>query len=127
MGLFDFLKKKESANEMLGAPIEGEAVVSSEISDPTFGMELLGKGMAIKPAVGKVYAPVNGTVGMVFETKHAISIIEHEDSKSATISLLKKMDEVVTNKNYKIEIVFIPTESSTMELKHAMENAYEQH
>lgn len=74
MGLFDFLKKKESANEMLGAPIEGEAVVSSEISDPTFGMELLGKGMAIKPAVGKVYAPVNGTVGMVFETKHAISI-----------------------------------------------------
>ena len=74
MGLFDFLKKKESGNEVLGAPIEGEAVESAEISDPTFGMELLGKGMAIKPAVGKVYAPVNGTVGMVFETKHAISI-----------------------------------------------------
>ena len=62
MGLFDFLKKKDAA------------VVSAEISDPTFGEELLGKGMAIKPAVGKVYAPVNGTVTMVFETKHAISI-----------------------------------------------------
>lgn len=74
MGLFDFLKKKESGNEILGAPIEGEAVESAEISDPTFGMELLGKGMAIKPAVGKVYAPVNGTVTMVFDTKHAISI-----------------------------------------------------
>ena len=73
MGLFDFLKKK-NANEILGAPIEGEAVESAEISDPTFGMELLGKGMAIKPAVGKVYAPVDGTVTMVFETKHAISI-----------------------------------------------------
>ena len=74
MGLFDFLKKKEAGNEVLGAPIEGEAVESAEISDPTFGMELLGKGMAIKPAVGKVYAPVDGTVTMVFETKHAISI-----------------------------------------------------
>ena len=73
MGLFDFLKKKDT-NEILGAPIEGEAVESAEISDPTFGMELLGKGMAIKPAVGKVYAPVDGTVTMVFETKHAISI-----------------------------------------------------
>ena len=74
MGLFDFLKKKDDG-EVLGAPIEGEAVASSEISDPTFGQEMLGKGMAIKPAVGKVYAPVDGTVAMVFETKHAISIV----------------------------------------------------
>ena len=73
MALFNFLKKK-SAGEILGAPIEGEAVVSAEISDPTFGEELLGKGIAIKPALGKVYAPVNGTVTMVFETKHAITI-----------------------------------------------------
>ena len=75
MGLFDFLKKKGTGSEMLGAPIEGEAVVSAEISDPTFGEEMLGKGMAIKPAVGKVYAPVDGTVAMVFDTKHAISIV----------------------------------------------------
>ncbi len=74
MGLFDFLKKKEDG-EVLGAPIEGEAVVSSEISDPTFGEELLGKGMAIKPTVGKVFAPADGTIAMVFDTKHAISMI----------------------------------------------------
>lgn len=74
MALFDFLKKKNTG-EIIGAPIEGEAVVSSEISDPTFGEELLGKGMAIKPASGKVYAPVDGTVALVFETKHAVSIV----------------------------------------------------
>ena len=74
MGLFDFLKKKNT-DEVLGAPIEGEAVVSAEISDPTFGQEILGKGMAIKPAVGKVYAPANGTITMVFDTKHAISMV----------------------------------------------------
>ncbi len=74
MGLFDFLKKKEDG-EILGAPIEGEAVVSAEISDPTFGEELLGKGMAIKPTVGKVFAPADGTISMVFDTKHAISMV----------------------------------------------------
>lgn len=73
--MFDFFKKKKAAGEMIGAPIEGEAVPSAEISDPTFGEELLGKGMAIKPAVGKVYAPVDGTVAMVFGTKHAISLV----------------------------------------------------
>ena len=73
MGLFDFLKKKE-VGEVIGTPIEGEAVASAEVSDPTFGEELLGKGLAIKPSVGKVYAPANGTIGMVFDTKHAISM-----------------------------------------------------
>ena len=75
MGLFDFLKKKEAGGEVLGAPLEGEAVVSAEISDPTFGEEMLGKGMAIKPVTGKVYAPVDGTITMVFDTKHAISMV----------------------------------------------------
>lgn len=73
--MFDFFKKKKPAGEMIGAPIEGEAVPSAEISDPTFGEEMLGKGMAIKPAVGKVYAPVDATVGMVFDTKHAITLV----------------------------------------------------
>ena len=73
--MFDFLKKKKATGEMIGAPIEGEAVVSAEISDPTFGEEMLGKGMAIKPVVGKVYAPVDATVGMIFDTKHAITLV----------------------------------------------------
>ena len=73
MGMFDFLKKKKNVEE-IGAPIEGMAVASSEVPDPTFAEEMLGKGIAIKPAVGKVYAPVDATVGMVFDTKHAITL-----------------------------------------------------
>ena len=65
--------KKEKA-EVIGAPIEGDAVAISEVSDPTFGQEIIGKGMAIKPAVGKVVAPVDGTVAMLFETKHAVAV-----------------------------------------------------
>ncbi len=66
-----FGKKK---GEVLGSPIEGEAIALSEVSDPTFGEEILGKGVAIVPSVGKVVAPVDGTIEMVFDTKHAISM-----------------------------------------------------
>ena len=78
--MFDFFKKKEDA-EIIVAPIKGEAVPSSSVNDPTFGEEMLGKGMAIKPAEGKVYAPFDGTVAMVFETKHALSLISNEGAE----------------------------------------------
>ncbi len=35
---------------------------------------MLGKGAAIIPTVGKVVAPMDGTIAMVFDTKHAISM-----------------------------------------------------
>ncbi len=69
-----FSKKKQTSIEVIGAPIRGEAVPSSEIADPTFKEELLGRGMAIKPTEGKVYAPVDGTVEVVFDTLHAITL-----------------------------------------------------
>ena len=76
--MFGSLKEKlgfgKKADNVLGAPVEGKAVAISEVSDPTFGEEILGKGMAIIPTVGKVVAPIDGTIGMVFDTKHAISM-----------------------------------------------------
>ncbi len=66
-----FGKKK---GEVLGAPIEGKAIALSEVNDPTFAEEMLGKGAAIIPTVGKVVAPMDGTIAMVFDTKHAISM-----------------------------------------------------
>lgn len=71
--MFGFMKKKNE--EILVSPIEGEALPSSAASDPTFGEEMLGKGMTIMPAVGKVFSPVDGTISMVFETKHAINMV----------------------------------------------------
>lgn len=58
----------------LGAPAKGKAVPLSEVNDPTFSGGLLGKGAAVIPAEGKIYAPADGTVGMMFETKHAVSL-----------------------------------------------------
>ena len=75
--MFDFLKKKDKGIE-IGAPVKGKAVPISQVSDPTFGEEILGKGVAIQPEDGKIYAPADGTIEMLFDTKHAVSMTTTE-------------------------------------------------
>ncbi|QEH67064.1 beta-glucoside-specific PTS transporter subunit IIABC [Cellulosilyticum sp. ST5] len=58
------------------APLTGEAVALREVNDLTFAEEIMGPGMAIIPTEGKVVSPVNGTVAMIFETKHAIALVD---------------------------------------------------
>ena len=53
----------------------GEAVAISEVPDPTFSSGAMGNGIAIKPTDGKVCSPVNGTVDMMFDTGHAVSLV----------------------------------------------------
>ncbi len=93
MGLFDFMKKKDEA-EIIAAPVAGEAVESAQINDPTFAEEMLGKGLAIKPSDTKVYAPFDGTVAMVFETKHAVSLTSE---KGAEVLIHVGLDTVSLN------------------------------
>lgn len=63
------------------APVEGVAVPVSEVSDPTFGEEILGKGVAIKPANGRVVSPVDGKVDTMFDTGHAVSITSKDGTE----------------------------------------------
>ncbi len=79
MGLFDKLFHKEEpapavVAPQLYAPVKGECVPVTDVSDPTFGQEILGKGIAIKPTEGKVVAPCDGTIDMIFDTGHAVSM-----------------------------------------------------
>ena len=73
MGFFD--KLFGTSLDEIGAPVTGQCVPVSEVSDPTFSEELLGKGIAIRPSEGKVYAPCNATVDTMFETGHAVSLV----------------------------------------------------
>ena len=56
------------------APVQGEVCPLNEVSDPTFGEGILGKGVAIKPDKGRIVAPVDGVVTIMFDTKHAVTI-----------------------------------------------------
>lgn len=79
MGLFGGLFKKKGTP--LGAYMSGTCVAISEVPDPTFGDEILGKGLAIIPEDGKVYAPADGTIDMVFDTKHALSMTTEDGAE----------------------------------------------
>ncbi|MBE5769000.1 MAG: PTS glucose transporter subunit IIA [Clostridiales bacterium] len=57
------------------APMAGKAVELTEVPDPTFAEGMLGKGIAIQPVDGKVYAPCDATVDMMFTTGHAVSLV----------------------------------------------------
>ncbi len=72
MGLFSkFGKKKET---LITCPIHGEVIDASQIEDETFASGMLGFTVGIRPAEGKVYAPADGTISMLFDTHHAIGL-----------------------------------------------------
>ena len=78
MGFFAKLFGKKDANDgkdCLFAPVAGKAVPVSEVPDPTFAEEMLGKGIAVIPSEGKVYAPCDATVDLMFDTGHAVSLV----------------------------------------------------
>lgn len=78
MGLFKnlFGAKTDDLNNTstVFSPVIGEAVTLSTVKDPVFAEGTLGKGMAVKPEQGKLYAPVSGTVIALFPSGHALGI-----------------------------------------------------
>lgn len=59
----------------IGAPVGGVAVALQQVNDPAFAAGLLGKGVAIVPSEGRIIAPCNAKVDMLFETAHAVTLI----------------------------------------------------
>ena len=57
------------------SPVKGRLAPLSEVNDPTFAEEILGKGVAVIPEDGNFFSPVKGTIQAVFDTKHAIGIV----------------------------------------------------
>lgn len=75
----DSVKPTSSAGpKTIVSPANGESVPLSEVSDAVFSQKVLGDGAAIIPEDGKIYAPVDGAVATVFETKHAIGLTSED-------------------------------------------------
>ncbi len=53
----------------------------SEVPDPAFASEAMGKGIAIQPITGRVVAPFDGTITVAFKKKHALAIVSHHGAE----------------------------------------------
>ena len=60
------------------APLSGKAIKLSDVDDPTFSSQVMGKGIAIVPDKGELVSPVNGTIQTIFSTKHAVGITSED-------------------------------------------------
>lgn len=69
-------KKEDSLFSQLeiASPIKGKAMKLEEIKDDAFASGVLGKGAAVLPEEGRVYAPADGVVSTLFPTLHALGI-----------------------------------------------------
>lgn len=56
------------------SPVAGKVIELEKVKDPTFAAGVLGKGFAVVPNEGKVYAPFDGTLELLYDTKHALGL-----------------------------------------------------
>lgn len=68
-------EKSAEKTEVLYSHLNGTVVALEDVEDEVFSSKMLGDGIAVEPSEGKLYAPCDGTVSMVFDTKHAINIV----------------------------------------------------
>lgn len=62
----------------LVSPLAGQVKPLSQATDPVFSSGVMGQGVVIEPSQGELVSPVNGTVTVLFPTKHAVGIVSEE-------------------------------------------------
>ena len=59
----------------VNSPVEGKTIPLTQVSDEVFASGVLGKGVAVQPTSGKILAPADATVSMIYPTLHAVGLI----------------------------------------------------
>jgi PTS system glucose-specific IIA component len=82
-GLFDMVAKREekessvvsdTAPDCVYSPAAGEVILLKELKDGVFSEGVLGKGCGLIPAEESIYAPFDGQIVSIAETRHAIGL-----------------------------------------------------
>ncbi|MGF0065830.1 glucose PTS transporter subunit IIA [Lachnospiraceae bacterium SGI.085] len=71
-------KEEPAQPDTVYSPLTGNAIALYNVNDPTFASGALGKGFAIVPSEGKVYAPFDGTLDLLYDTKHALGMTSND-------------------------------------------------
>jgi PTS system beta-glucosides-specific IIC component len=69
------------ASDKAFSPLSGTVVPLSEVPDPAFASEAMGKGVAIEPTAGRIVAPFDGTVTVAFKKKHALAVVSDKGAE----------------------------------------------
>jgi PTS system beta-glucosides-specific IIC component len=72
--VIDTSKVNIAAAKKVYAPVKGRVLPITQSADPAHQGEALGKGVCFMPLGGKIYAPFDGIIDMIFDTKHAINL-----------------------------------------------------
>lgn len=78
----------------VASPLIGQVIPLSEVNDPVFASEAMGKGCAVIPTEGKVYAPFDGTIVGLLDSHHAVGM---ESENGIEILVHIGMDTVKLN------------------------------
>ncbi len=138
--------ESEISNQVdIYSPLEGNFIELNRVDDKTFSSGILGKGFAIEPIDNTVYAPMDGTITMLFPTLHAIGLTnlnglevlihigidtvnlkgKHFKALVTEGKIVKKGDPIITfdlkkliTLGYKVTTPVIVTNSNDFEITH---------
>lgn len=61
-------------DDVLSAVVTGEVLPLKEVKDPVFSTEMMGKGVALIPESDQLFAPADGVLTVMYDSKHAYGI-----------------------------------------------------
>ena len=87
-------EKEEKEEHEIESPLAGTVIPLSEVHDEVFASEMMGKGCAVIPEEGKVYAPFDGKVVGLLDSHHAVGM---ESTDGVEVLIHVGMDTVKLN------------------------------
>lgn len=134
-GFEDVVAQSTSADEIDESPAtttelnaispNSEVIPLSDVNDPTFASEAMGKGIGVKVTDNQIYSPVTGTITSIFPTKHAIGITTQDGLEILihmgidTVELSGKYFNTYINEGEKIQRGKLIAEMNVTEIEKA--------
>ena len=97
------------------SPMKGKVLPVTESADEMFASKMLGDGIAVEAADGTVYAPCDGTVSLLFPTKHAVGI-KSADGVELLDKLLKADLDFIREKGLNPQTMMIFPEAMNLDI-----------